>query len=62
MCPPGNKLKQLINELYRKEKRYVRQYLREDFLANNSFIFDIGKSHKLELHSANPLPTQTRMQ
>lgn len=37
----------MIDDLYQKEKRYVRQYLREDFIENNSFIFDLQKSHAL---------------
>ena len=47
MLPPVNKLKNMINELYVKEKKYVKQYLREDYIEKNNFIFDIQKSHKL---------------
>eukprot|EP00347_Sterkiella_histriomuscorum_P010993 403374156 len=47
MFPPVNKLKNMINELYQKEKKYVRQYLREDYIEKNNFIFELNKSHKL---------------
>ena len=37
----------MIDELYLKEKKYVKQYLREDYIEKNNFIFDLQKSHKL---------------
>ena len=39
----------MINELYAKEKKYVKQYFREDYLGKNDFIFDLGKSHTVNM-------------
>ncbi|CDW76398.1 UNKNOWN [Stylonychia lemnae] len=47
MFPPVNKLKNMIDELYQKEKKYVKQYLREDYIEKNNFIFELNKSHQL---------------
>ena len=35
----------MIDELYNKEKKYVKQYMREDYIEKNNFIFDLQKSH-----------------
>jgi hypothetical protein len=32
ILPSVNKLKNMIDELYSKEKKYVKQYVREDFI------------------------------
>lgn len=37
----------MIDELYLKEKKYVKHYLREDFIEQNNFIFELQKSHTL---------------
>lgn len=34
----------MIDELYWKEKKYVKM-LREDFIGSNDFIFDLSKTH-----------------
>ena len=39
--PPVNKLKHMIDELYTKEKKYVKHYVREDYIEQNNFIFDL---------------------
>ena len=46
--PQANKLKHMIDDLYKKEKKYVKQYLREDYIENNSMMFDLSKSHPLD--------------
>jgi len=63
VLPPLNKLKNMIDQLYVKEKKYVRQYYREDFIEQNNFIFNIGRAHTLgtnkqmkESHSAERAP------
>jgi len=38
----------MIDDLYKKEKKYVKQYLREDYIENNSMMFDLSKSHPLD--------------
>ena len=38
----------MIDDLYQKEKKYVRQYLREDFIENNNVIFELQKAHALD--------------
>lgn len=52
MLPPVNKLKNMIDELYSKEKKYVKQYMREDFIEKNNFIFNLEKSHQLSTNKA----------
>ncbi len=42
-------MKAMVDELYWKEKKYVRQYMPEDYLGKNDFIFDLKKTHKLKL-------------
>ncbi len=37
----SQKLKHMIDDLYQKEKKYVKQYLREDFIENNNVIFEL---------------------
>ena len=32
ILPPVNKLKTMIDELYQKEKKYIKQYMREDYI------------------------------
>ena len=32
VLPPVSKLKHMIDDLYQKEKKYVKQYLREDYI------------------------------
>ena len=39
--PQASKLKHMIDDLYKKEKKYVKQYLREDYIENNSMMFDL---------------------
>ena len=43
---PPKRLKKIIDELYEKEKRYVKQYIREDYIEKNNCIFDLQKLHK----------------
>ena len=38
----------MIDDLYKKEKKYVKQYLREYYIENNSMMFDLSKSHPLD--------------
>ena len=47
--PPMQTIGGMINELYAKEKKYVKQYFREDYLGKNDFIFDLGKSHSVNM-------------
>ena len=49
---PPKRLKKIIDELYEKEKRYVKQYIREDFIEKNNCIFDLQKLHqtKAQIH------------
>jgi hypothetical protein len=54
----------MIDDLYKKEKKYVKQYLREDYIENNSMMFDLSKSHPLDttkvLHNNHTtVPTQS---
>lgn len=42
-----SKIKQVIDELYQKEKRYVKQYIREDLIHNQNQIFNLEKCYKL---------------
>jgi hypothetical protein len=48
----------MIDDLYKKEKKYVRQYLREDYIEKNSMMFDLQKAHALDttkgIQNANP--------
>jgi len=43
------KTKEIIDEIYRKEKKYVKQYVREDFIANYSNIFDLNKAQNVNM-------------
>jgi hypothetical protein len=45
--PVSKKIKNVIDELYDKEKKYVRQYIREDYVEPNSCIFELDRSHQL---------------
>ena len=45
--PPVSKLKNMIDDLYTKEKKYVKHYVREDFIEKNNFIFELNKVHNL---------------
>ena len=47
ILPPVNKLKTMIDELYQKEKKYIKQYMREDYIEQNNMIFELSKSHGL---------------
>ena len=47
---PPKRLKKIIDELYEKEKRYVRQYIREDYIEKNNCIFDLQKLHQTKAH------------
>jgi hypothetical protein len=47
--------KAIIDEIYRKEKRYVKQYVREDYIANYNSIFDLGKSKNIHLETQGDL-------
>ncbi len=44
----GTKLKHMIDDLYQREKKYVKQYLREDYIEKNNVIFELDKSHALD--------------
>lgn len=46
-----SKIKQVIDELYQKEKRYVKQYIREDLIHNQNQIFNLEKCYKLQTAS-----------
>lgn len=54
----------MIDELYTKEKKYVKHYVREDFLEQNNFIFDLQKCHSLDraAHLKNGKLSQKRAQ
>lgn len=41
-------VKEMIDELYWKEKKYVK-YLRDDYVGQNDFIFNLNKTHQLKL-------------
>ena len=38
----------MIDELYHKEKRYVRQYIREDLIHPQNTIFNLERCHNLQ--------------
>ena len=38
----------MIDELYHKEKRYVRQYIREDLIHPHNTIFNLERCHNLQ--------------
>jgi len=38
-------IKEIIDDLYWKEKKYVKQYLWDDYIGSNDFIFDLNKTH-----------------
>ena len=61
ILPPVSKLKHMIDDLYQKEKKYVKHYLREDFIEKNNFIFDLQKSHALQT-TMNGISQKTRLQ
>ena len=42
-------IKEMIDELYWKEKKYIKQHLRDDFIGANDFIFNLSKTHHLKL-------------
>jgi len=50
-------VKEMIEELYWKEKKYVRQYLWDDFIGSNDFIFDLNKTHHLKLAKSETAST-----
>ncbi|CAI2381054.1 unnamed protein product [Moneuplotes crassus] len=39
----------LIDKMYQKEKKYIKQYYKEDFIQQNDFIFNLNKTHQLRL-------------
>lgn len=39
----------LIDQMYKKEKKYTKQYFKEDFIQKNDFIFNLDKTHQLRL-------------
>lgn len=39
----------LIDKMYQKEKKYIKQYFKEDFIQQNDFIFNLNKTHQLRL-------------
>ena len=47
----GNKntVRGLIDQMYQREKKYIKQYFKEDYIQQNDFIFNLGKTHKLKL-------------
>ena len=38
----------MIDELYQKEKRYVKQYIREDLIHPHNTIFNLEKCYNLQ--------------
>ena len=46
---PQQSVKGLIEQMWTKENKYVKQYVKEDFIARNDFIFDLRKAHKLKI-------------
>jgi hypothetical protein len=38
----------VIDELYQKEKRYVKQYIREDLIHPHNTIFNLEKCYNLQ--------------
>jgi len=42
-------VKSIIEKIVSKDNNYVRQYEKEDYLTSNDFIFNLNKTHKLEL-------------
>lgn len=47
----GNKtsVRGLIDQMYQREKKYIKQYFKEDYIQHNDFIFNLGKTHQLKL-------------
>lgn len=47
----GNKntVRGLIDQMYQREKKYIKQYFKEDYIQQNDFIFNLDKTHKLRL-------------
>lgn len=43
-----SKIKQVIDDIYQKEKKYVKQYIREDYLQPQNPIFNLGKYHNIK--------------
>jgi hypothetical protein len=59
----GNKntVRGLIDQMYQREKKYIKQYFKEDYIQQNDFIFNLGKTHQLKLakskeNSQQPTP------
>lgn len=51
----GNKntVRGLIDQMYQREKKYIKQYYKEDYIQNNDFIFNLNKTHQLRLAKTN---------
>lgn len=47
----GNKntVRGLIDKMYQREKKYIKQYYKEDYIQKNDFIFNLDKTHQLKL-------------
>jgi hypothetical protein len=47
----GNKntVRGLIDQMYQREKKYIKQYYKEDYIQNNDFIFNLNRTHQLRL-------------
>ena len=43
-----SKIKQVIDELYQKEKRYVKQYIRDDMLNPQNTIFNLERAYMIQ--------------
>jgi len=52
----GNKntVRGLIDQMYQKEKKYTKQYFKEDYIQKNDFIFNLNKTHQLRLAKSKP--------
>ena len=44
-----NSVRGLIDQMYQREKKYIKQYYKEDYIQHNDFIFNLGKTHQLKL-------------
>lgn len=49
-----NTVRSMIDSMCQKEKKYVRQYMKEDFVNKNDFIFEINKCHNLKRNKKPP--------
>ncbi|CAI2383641.1 unnamed protein product [Moneuplotes crassus] len=46
---PQDTVRGLIDKMYQKEKKYIKQYFKEDYIQQNDFIFNLHKTHQLRL-------------